>query len=210
MAKGMHSETSLDIRINDTFFQIHIIENRARIEKQIIKGRQAVRQPRPKDRALPDTLQARRSPAITPIRRSISPEMPIDSDAEAAFTQGSPRFFRSRSRRHSLSRTGSPHIQPSESTSDQGVTDPQDHDKPAVPEASIPSQPQTRASGIFSRFQKRSFVNLPSTLSGFGRNSAKFPTVDREDEAWSSDSSTSDYPVEDASIRARYPSIMGQ
>jgi hypothetical protein len=91
-----------------TLFKLHMIENRAKIEKQIYIGRQYVRtslrrrNPRPESRSMlldSTTPNPRLDPHI-PLR-SLSPpntdsENPIsvDTDVEAAFIRGSRWFFR--------------------------------------------------------------------------------------------------------------------
>ncbi|KIJ56666.1 hypothetical protein M422DRAFT_22815 [Sphaerobolus stellatus SS14] len=218
-----------------TWPRIHIIENRARLEREIFHGRQGIRQSRSRERTTQDILQARRSSGVTPIRRSSSPDLPIESDAEAAFTKGSTRFFKTRSRQQTHSRSqslthsetasdpaGDPLVSPesrrrlARTLLESEIVEPGEAGTNHGPRLTMPSPsnantPATQlprpTSGLFSRFQKRSFVTLPSPFSSFGRNDTKFPTADREEETWSSDSSSSDYPPEDASIRARHPSL---
>lgn len=94
--------------------QLHIIENRTRIEKQILLGRQAVRkamQPRSREPALeelPAPITGTQLPLL-PVSRvsSQNPELlPLDSDAENAYVNGIPRAHRPHHHHHHSGRRG--------------------------------------------------------------------------------------------------------
>lgn len=105
-----------------TSIQLHMIENRYRLEKQIFLGRQAVRralQPKDKDRASARQTQSHLVPAPvtgtrlqdqanderTPSNTDRDAPMALDTDTEIAFANNSPVFFR---REHSgFHRSGS-------------------------------------------------------------------------------------------------------
>lgn len=111
MAEGIGVNLFSLIIISD-IPQLHIIENRYRIERQILLGRQAIRRAmrsRAQERAeaepqgrLPPPITGTKlsAPMMGPSHSTDSP-LPMDSDAEAAYANGStrPRLRRNHSRR---------------------------------------------------------------------------------------------------------------
>ncbi|KAK7695837.1 hypothetical protein QCA50_000475 [Cerrena zonata] len=101
-----------------TWPKLHIIENRTRLEKQILLGRQAVRkgmQPRGREsirEELPPPITgAQMHPLPLSISRTVSqnPELlPFDSDAEEAYVNGVPRPQRPHHHHHHSGRRASP------------------------------------------------------------------------------------------------------
>lgn len=77
-----------------------------------------------------------------------------------------------------------------------------------------PSPPQglpytpLRSPSFFSRLRKQSFATLPSSFSGFRRSNASIRSQPRDDDTWSSDSSSSEYRLDESERRLRHPSII--
>lgn len=71
---------------------------------------------------------------------------------------------------------------------------------------SSPSSPamSPQSSSFFTRLQRRSFASLPSAFSNFGKSDASVQSRVPDDGTWSSDSSCSDYPLDDAGSRLRH------
>lgn len=103
MAQG-RSLFDCTVAIANRLSQLHIIENRFKLEREIIRGRQNLRPVNSRDRAMQDILVQRQAkifegtPALHQghLRAGIPfpPQLAIESDAEAAFAKGSPRFFK--------------------------------------------------------------------------------------------------------------------
>ncbi|KZS97703.1 patatin-domain-containing protein [Sistotremastrum niveocremeum HHB9708] len=82
-----------------TWPKLHMIENRFRIEREILRGRQEVRKALQRDRPGPDTEDARSFGRVTPVlgqpwSHSGVEELPIESEAERDFAKGAQRFFK--------------------------------------------------------------------------------------------------------------------
>lgn len=190
--------------------KLHMIENRAKIEKQIFMGRQYIRRALRRQQ-LPDQqasmlLQLANETPNTHLHPSSDQPISVDPDAEAAFRRGSRWFFK---RGHS-------HTSPSPTL----VTNPEDTSprdplrfssirrkwtsellSPAstVPKSfisdfpthlpSVSSGSQSRASrsdGFLSRLRSRSFTNLAVEKSLSGESS------EVSEHAWSNNSSSED------------------
>jgi hypothetical protein len=204
-----------------------MIENRAKIEKKIFLGRQAVRRslqaktpqvkPQVTHQAVTNiqlqTLSPIPSISTTPPPTGSDLPMSVDTDAEAAFANGSRWFFK-RGHAHASPNSGSPTPQESsiqdplrlpvirrkwatdllsptahnESSNRGGTT------KPVSP-SSFPTfkhGSKVPSSGFFNKLRTKSFPNLRLPFSQDSR-SGKEPVVDTTAErAWSSDSSSED------------------
>ncbi|KAG5649036.1 hypothetical protein DXG03_000385 [Asterophora parasitica] len=201
--------------------RLHMIENRAKIEKQIFLGRQFIRKTIRKRVALPEpqsmllqTPNATPSPSFDPRipARSNSPPqtnsdhpLSVDTDAEVAFSRGSRWFFKRG------------YANPSPSTA-SGVATPNDVPAPdplrspairrkwtnellsqSIGAASssthlLPTVPQytSRPSASFiSRLRTKSFPNLTMPFSSDPKRLSR-ESIDVADHNWSSDSSSED------------------
>jgi hypothetical protein len=231
------------------FPQLHIIENRFKLEREITRGRQSVR-PRSRDRPVQDAVvqrQVRPSEATPSLQQgplgvgtSSPPHLAIESDAEAAFAKGSPRFFK---RHHHHSSPASPHDKlTSTPTSDHFYKSPDplasvdgrqrwattlldsgsahsreagathgprvaiassNHTSTRTPSPSPPAV-TSQSPSLFTRLQRRSFASLPSAFSNFRKSDASVQNRVPDDGTWSSDSSSSDYPLDEAGSRLRH------
>ncbi|KAF8529014.1 patatin-domain-containing protein [Hysterangium stoloniferum] len=202
-----------------TWPKIHIIENRSKLEREIIRGRQGARQPTSRDRPTQDNLLPRHlkasrdvSPSSAAVTKGNTPfpnDLPIESDAEASFEKGSPRFFK---RQHRRSRGVSPSADKYQDAGAQyGL-------RTATPDASSfhsPTQirsrsrsPPAQSSSFFSRLHRRSLASIPTSFGGFRKSDPNLQLQSRDDGAWSSDSSSSDYPLDEVEARARHPSLL--
>ncbi|KAF8592347.1 patatin-domain-containing protein [Ramaria rubella] len=222
-----------------TWPKLHIIENRFKLEREITRGRQNLRQVTSRDRPAQDSVIPRAkysqntSSSPQPYFRAGVPslsQLPIESDAEAAFAKGSPRFFK---RHHH--RPASPHNQSSSFSAsvhsnhsedppvsiegrqtwastlpEIGATQPQDASLPQAssPSPSPPVNTSPQSPSLFSRLQKRSFASLPSPFSTFRWSESSVRSQARDDGTWSSDSSSSDYPMDEPELRIRHPSVL--
>ena len=190
-----------------------MIENRTRIEKQVLLGRQTVhkaykgksrspsREPRQiLQKSLTDPIQHTMSPSYSGSDRPLS----VDSDAEAAFIRGSPFFKRGRSLRdqpanHEPDREGRPSVR-------RRRLEPLN---PAVDEAAeegvqlangdpqfAPSQDPPSNIGFFSRLHAQSLSRLSLPFSYEYRRSSIPENKQRF--TWSSESSSDDdYPLDE-------------
>lgn len=91
--------------------QLHMIENRSRLERQVLLGRQAVRKLLRNPTASSsktayggEPISGTKIPLVMTPSADVEMPMSMDTDAETAFARGAEYFFRSR-----RSRTSSPH-----------------------------------------------------------------------------------------------------
>ncbi|KAF8640110.1 hypothetical protein AX17_001346 [Amanita inopinata Kibby_2008] len=192
-----------------TWPKLHMVENRARIEKQIFLGRQAIRKAL---RSSPPRIQSSESPPhpgdrfahyIDKRLRLLSPSPPptgsdhplsVDTEAEAAFARGSKWYFR-----HGH---GTPTL-PSERSTPQNVSGGESHVQSSGVQrrppplnvlsatSPIPKQKMPSPGGFFSRLRTKSLPRLAFPLQEHRPESARPSSVDMEHEqVWSSDSSS--------------------
>ena len=191
-----------------------MIENRSRIEKQVLLGRQTVhkaykgksrsssREPRQLlQKSLTDPIQ-HTDMLISPLHSGSDRPLSVDSDAEAAFIRGSPFFKRGRSSRespanHEADREGPPsmrrrRLEPlnpaANEAAEEGVQ---------LANGDPRFTPSHRPSniGFFSRHaQSLSRLSLPFSYE-YRRNSI---SEDKQGFTWSSESSSDDdYPLDE-------------
>jgi len=194
-----------------------MIENRARIEKQVLLGRQAVHkaykgrsrstseEPRHLlQKSLADPIQNEHIP-VSPSHSGSDRPLSVDTDAEAAFARASP-FFRGRS-----SRELSPNHEPDRDrppsarrrrrepelmnpTVDER---PEEDVQPANGGLRSPSQDSPSNVGFFSRLQRQSFSRLSLPFSYEYRRRKSIPD-NKQGFSWSSESSSDDdYPLDE-------------
>ena len=193
-----------------------MIENRSRIEKQVLLGRQSVhkaykgksrspsREPRQilLQKSLTDPIQHTDMP-IPPSHSGSDRPLSVDSDAEAAFIRGPPFFKRGRSSReppanHELDREGPSmrrrRFEPLNSAADEAAEE-------GVQLANgdprfAPSQDPPSNIGFFSRLHAQSLSRLSLPFSyEYGRNSNP---ENKQGFTWSSESSSDDdYPLDE-------------
>ena len=194
-----------------------MIENRTRIEKQVLLGRQTVhkaykgksrstsREPRQilLQKSLTDPIQRTDIP-ISPSHSGSDRPLSADADAEAAFIHDSPFFERGRSSQepplnHGLDREGPPLrrriLEPLDPTADEPAEEgvqlanggPQ----------SAPSQNPPSNVGFFSRLHTQSLSRLSLPFSYEYRRQNSIPES-RQAFTWSSESSSDDdYPLDE-------------
>lgn len=193
-----------------------MIENRSRVEKQVLLGRQSVhkaykgksrstsREPRQilLQKSLTDPIQHTDMP-IPPSHSGSDRPLSVDSDAEAAFIRGSPFFKRGRSSReppsnHEPDREGPPsmrrrRLEPLNSTTDEAAEEGLQLANGDLRFA--PSQDPPSNVGFFSRLpQSLSRLSLPFSYE-YGRNSNP---ESKQGFTWSSESSSDDdYPLDE-------------
>jgi hypothetical protein len=228
---------------------LHIIENRFKLEREITQGRQRFRpaNSHSRGRHIQDSVvqrQVKPSEFTPPLNQEhlrtgipFPLQLAIESDAEAAFSKGSSRFFKRP--HHHLSATP-PFIMPSSTpTSDHssksndplasiegrqrwastllesGAAQAQDAGATSGPRvavsSSIPSSTRSpspspltappQSPGFFTRLQRKSFASLPSAFSNFRMSDASVRSRPPDDGTWSSDSSSSDYPLDESGSR---------
>ncbi|GLB33842.1 putative patatin-like phospholipase domain-containing protein [Lyophyllum shimeji] len=217
--------------------KLHMIENRAKIEKQILMGREYVRkvlrgrvalpEPRPMVPRRPTSPGPSVDPRIPPTAPSppSSSEHPIsvDTDAEAAFSRGSRWFFKRGQPDASTSPAsractpnGGPKQDPLRSPTirkkwtSQLLKPTLNGDDSGTDPSYPPSKPphdSTRSDTFLSRLRARSFPNLASPFSGDMKRLGRDST-DVAERAWSSDSSSeNEFQVEERRP-SRHPSGM--
>ena len=205
--------------------QLHMIENRFRIEKQILLGRQAVHraykgkhriaphEPRPlllQKSILDPTLAVPQGPSfsISPPSGSDLP-LSVDTDAEAAFARGSMFYKRGHSSKNpSPTRTLDKDVRINSARRRRWASQDQvpmedgdnaDDEEPEVVTANPrPNQiSESPTSSFFSRFRTNSVSKLSLPFSENGYSARRDPSVDSTpDYHWSSESSSDeDYPV---------------
>lgn len=197
--------------------QLHMIENRSRIEKQIFLGRQYIRTAlRGRGRLLerqgsvllhPDALNrvASSSRGLSPPQTSSDHPISVDPDAEAAFSRGSRWFFK---RGHPRPSPSPETLTVEEDSADDPLRSPSIRRKWTsellTPAFSAPRPPMgdsanhtasgsvgQRPGGFLSRLGRKSFSNLASSLSGTSRRFSREPSEGGS----SSDSSSDDDPT---------------
>ncbi|RDB22700.1 hypothetical protein Hypma_010146 [Hypsizygus marmoreus] len=220
-----------------TWPKLHMIENRAKIEKQIFLGRQYIRNCLRGRSAQSTPLQkpdaASVDPHIPP--KSLSPHtssdrpMSVDTDAEAAFSRGSSWFFKRGHANGSPSPASgaatpvdsahdplrSPAIRRKWTTELLGPasteTRPPDVDSSfAVPETPVSSQHSVRPRPRSASFLSRLRPKSFSNLSLPFTGEMKRPSRESNDvaeHAWSSDSSSDDDFGAEDRRQLRYPSV---
>ncbi|CAA7259795.1 unnamed protein product [Cyclocybe aegerita] len=204
------------IRVGEsvTWPKLHMIENRARIEQQILLGRQAVHRSyksktrnsshEPRHLLLQKSL-GEPSHSNAPLRRSISPphsgsDLPlsVDTDAEAAFARKSPFFRRDRPLNGVSPGRNSRRRRPHNQTPPTVNEDPDDMELLHVAPRPRTSEVEPPTTGFLSRLRTNSLskVSLPFSY----RNGAtQGPGADsgpenRPEYTWSaSESSSSDH-----------------
>lgn len=197
--------------------QLHMIENRFRIEKQILLGRQIVhRAYKSKSRTdsheprhlllqktMPETSSRpqENSPSLSPPPSGSELPLSVDTDAEAAFARGS-RFYRRGRTSKNVSPNGSRDKDPlnshirrrkwfSEPNVDEG--NPQPFEVPASTGSNtVPLSPS-----FFSRISTNSIpkLSLPFSLEHATSPRRESSADNKAENNWSSESSTDDYPL---------------
>lgn len=215
-----------------------MIENRHRLEKEILLGRQAVRKHQSRGRgtdpdivhqdSIPETSSNTRRPRISlsPAPQGSDVPLSVDTDAETAYAN-SARFTRgalvdtpSASTPHDSDNAPSRDILRSPLTRRKwasNLLEPSDADgsgdgvyTPTASTARQFTQPGS-PSGFFTRFRTQSFPALTSPFSTFGRSKR----VGRENskgsvtgQAWSSDSSSEEDLSMEDQRHAQHPSTI--
>ena len=219
MAQGIASTCSspCDQLICD---QLHMIENRSRIEKQIFLGRQYIRTALRGRGRLPErpgsmllhqdalAFNASSSRGLSPPQTNSDNPISVDPDAEAAFSRGSRWFFK---RGHSHPSPSPETLTVEEGSADDPLRSPSIRRKwtsellsptfnaPRPPMGDLANHTASgsvgqRPGGFLSRLGRKSFSNLTSSLS---RTSKRFSRESSEgsEQGLSSDSSSDDDPV---------------
>ena len=195
-----------------------MIENRGRIEKQVLLGRQTVhkayksksrstsREPRQTllQKSLTDPIQHTDIP-ISPSHSGSDRPLSVDTDAEAAFIRGSPFFKRGRSSQepspnHELDREGPPSMRRRRLESSNPAVDEEAMEGVQLANGgpqSAPSQDPPSNVGFFSRLQTQSLSRLSLPFSYEYRRQNSTPE-NKEGFTWSSESSSDDdYPLDE-------------
>ena len=182
-----------------------MIENRGRIEKQVLLGRQAVhkayksksrgtsQEPR-LQKSLAEPIQNAHIP-VSPSHSGSDRPLSVDTDAEAAFARGSP-FFKKEELSHSheldlpSARQRKLVSEPLNPTVDEGA---QEDVQPANGGLSPPSQGSPSNIGFFSRLRTQSLSRLSLPF----RQQILMPD-NKQGFNWSSESSSDDdYPLDE-------------
>ncbi|KAJ7228603.1 acyl transferase/acyl hydrolase/lysophospholipase [Mycena pura] len=177
-------ERMMDVGQSVTWPKLHMIENRAKLERQIYLGRQHVRNCL-KSKAvttLPERTHTQH--ATTPPPSGSDRPLSVDTDAEKAFTHKSRSFHRNRHSGTSTPRDPSRHPDPLRSPATRrkwasSLLNVSDNNQTAHPL----DTPDSDSGGFLSRLRPRSFSTF-ATLK-------EIPIAPPED-AWSSDSSFED------------------
>jgi hypothetical protein len=195
-----------------------MIENRGRIEKQVLLGRQTVhkayksnsrstsREPRRMllQKSLTDPIQHPDIP-ISPSHSGSDRPLSVDTDAEAAFARGSPFFKRGRSSQepppnHDLDREGPPsmrrrRLEPLNAAADEAAE--RSAQLANGGPQSAPSQDPPSNVGFFSRLHTQSLSRLSLPFSYENRRQNSIPE-NKQGFTWSSESSSDDdYPLDE-------------
>jgi hypothetical protein len=192
-----------------------MIENRGRIEKQVLLGRQTVhkayksksrstsREPRQilLQKYLTEPIQHTDLP-ISPSHSGSDRPLSVDTDAEAAFTRGSPFFKRGRSLQepppnHELDRGGPSmrrrRLEPLNTGADEAAEEQLANGGPQ----SAPSQDPPSNVGFFSRLHTQSLSRLSLPFSYEYRRQNSIPE-NKQGFTWGSESSSDDdYPLDE-------------
>ena len=194
-----------------------MINNRGRIEKQVLLGRQAVHKAyKDKSRSTsrgPHQLLLQKSLAEHTKRANVSVSPPhsgsdrplsVDTDAEAAFARGSPFFKRGRSSQelslsHELGREKPPSMRRRKLEPMTPAVEAAEEDVQLASGGSQPTPSQDPPSnfGFFSRLQSQSFSRLSLPLPYDYRRRNSMPE-NKEGFSWDSESSSDDdYPLDE-------------
>lgn len=159
-------------------------------------------------------------------------EMAIESDAEASFEKGSPRFFKRRKQNSlpansnnadsRINTLNDPLVYPetrkqwASNLLGSGICEDPDEklkagkgppvvaqDESSSPSPPLSSPDATHGHTLFSRFRKGSLAALPSAFTSFRKRKMNTQSQIGDGESWSSDSSSSDHPLNDYDIRHR-------
>jgi len=203
--------------------QLHMIENRGRIEKQIFLGRQYIRTALRGRGRLPERLgstllypDALTLNAVASSSRGLSPPqtnsdhpISVDPDAEAAFSRGSRWFFK---RGHPRSSPSPPETVTLEEGSDADplrsptirrkwtselLSPTFNAPRPSMGDAANHTASGSvgqRPGGFLSRLGRKSFSNLASSLSGTSKRFSR-ESSEGSERGMSSDSSSDDDPT---------------
>ncbi|EJD53793.1 patatin-domain-containing protein [Auricularia subglabra TFB-10046 SS5] len=204
-----HQELERMMRVGQSgaWPKLHMIENRARLEREILRGRLYVRRAlRAKSTAPTSALETGNTAG--PSDSGLAPfpslesrgQVPVESDAETAFANGEARFFK---------KSQQPHINVTPAEAQPSVNG--DHQArrrsrsalltpstspPRAP--SPPAQPPLSRTGSFlSRLKTRSFASFASPFGSLRRDrrksgSSRSSVFGDGDENWSSDSSSAE------------------
>jgi len=192
--------------------QLHMIGNRARIEKQILLGRQTVHKMYKNKSRATSHERSLLQQIQDPLRGSPPPQsggspppsaLSVDTDAEAAFARSS-RFFkreRGTSRERHEDQNGSYSRRRKRTTESQKAVEDEEREAQPTPGSDFQS-PRTPSPkpGFFSRIRTGSLSGSANPYSyEYKSNSARESgTENRPDYSWSSESSSDDdYPLDD-------------
>jgi len=195
-----------------TWPKLHMIENRFRLEREILRGRQFVRRafrsgdktPLPKDLLLSQGSASAAGPSEGPLNISLLTshrQLSIESDAETAFARGEDKFFK---KRHHL-----PPKSPATSSHDPLANTVRRRNwatsllsAGGSSKKRKASPPPVESPGLLSRLRNKSFPSFPSPFSNFRRAGSKSPPLHAQawnEDGWSSDSSSveDDFPEDE-------------
>ncbi|KAG6861584.1 hypothetical protein C0995_014491 [Termitomyces sp. Mi166 len=219
----------------ETLSKLHMIENRAKIEKQIYLGRQYVRKALRGRAVVPespsflfsttaniqDPIQKPRIPSLSigPSQPSSDLPMSVDTDAETAFRRGSHWFFK-KGRDYEPIPTISGSVTPARDIARTSmlrrVRTPENPDitqngsSSSPVQADLPFHPLCNSKSMsmrfLSRLRARSFPNLTSPLAADSNPSSKNSAETAG--YWSSDSSSDDELAIEDRRQLRYPSTV--
>jgi hypothetical protein len=182
-----------------------------RLEREILRGRQAVRANAVAAREKPtvDTEPIFTTRAVTPRSGDAMNDLPIESEAERDFARGSQRFFkRSKTRldkglssppaaegplRHRTAKTDERVKSIPFPAREEGTADDEGHGSPASsPDTPGPSPVnQDVPKSFLARLRSRSLTAFPAFRPKHGEAQSPASSVyERQDEGWSSDSSS--------------------
>ncbi|KAF8812471.1 hypothetical protein BYT27DRAFT_7159930 [Phlegmacium glaucopus] len=200
-----------------TWPKLHMIENRARIEKQVLLGRQAVHKAyKSKSRSaseeprhllqkhLTDPIQNKQIP-VSPSHSGSDRPVSVDTDAEAAFARASPFFKGGRSSRepspgHELDRERPPAARRRRLVPELlNAEGPERNTQVANGGPRSPNQDPPSNVGFFSRLHTRSLSRLSLPFSYEYRRRNSIPDNKQlQGFSWGSESSSDDdYPLDE-------------
>lgn len=192
------------------FGKLHMIENRFRVEKQILLGRQLVHRAKSKSKSTEprNLLMQKAIPESSSYRSQgmpLSPSSPpsgseglplsVDTDAEAAFARES-RFYRQGRTSRNPSPNGIRESRQLNPNSKRRRLIPETHEEDDVGQGNnaVPnSTGNPESPSFFSRFRTNSMLSLPFPLE-YGRTTSRRESSveNRAENHWSSESSTDD------------------
>ncbi|TFK75876.1 patatin-domain-containing protein, partial [Pluteus cervinus] len=210
-----------------TWPKLHMIENRMRIEKQILLGRQTVRKLSKIRTTRGTPADSRRSPlGDNPEHPALDPQLPprsespqatgsdhplsVDTDAELAFANGSRWFFKRAHSSASLLSSGTatprdPRLDPLRSATMRRKWASELRHSPVQEDDSQQAQPteKPRSNSFFARLKSASFSSLPFQQVNSPVAQLQPGGGDDDEDAWSTDSSSDeDLWPEDVSNRS--------